>query len=131
MNGPRKCMDKFAVDDSAEREFLLPDDDVDSNPIGTKQAAKHKCAYNQHIADAPQDLKPVPRRSILIADSYSHKDRAAEEVAVALVKAGYQTLGHLMNRTQADLQDELKLREKAVRAYAKGLRKFHFYLAEK
>ncbi|GAA6176434.1 hypothetical protein [Sulfitobacter pacificus] len=130
MSLPRKYMSVFAIDTAAKGEFLTHDDDTPTNPIGNVQAAKHKCAYNQHIDAAPDALKPIPRRTILIARAYNRSSRRSERVAEALLGLGYKTLGDLMHKTQSELSAELNLDATHVREFAAGLKRHHFYLAD-
>lgn len=130
MTGPRKCMDEFAVDDAADGETVVHVEDILLSATGPELAAENKCAYNKHKDLAPASVKPVQRRSILIARSFDPADKDAERVAEELIKKGYRTLADLMYRSKAELTVDLQLDEKLVEAYAEGLKKFYFYLPD-
>lgn len=130
MMGPRKCMVKVAVETTADGELVTHADEPPPSATGPELAAANKCAYNRHKDLAPSGIKPVRRRTILIARSFDPANKRAEKVAEALIRNGYRTLGDLMYKSKAELRADLGIDAGSVEAYAEGLKKFYFYLRD-
>lgn len=123
-------MVEVAVETTADGERVTHADEPPPSATGPELAAANKCAYNRHKDRAPSGLKPVRRRTILIARSFDPTNKRAEKVAEELIRKGYRTLGDLMYKSKSDLRADLGIDARYVDAYAEGLRKFYFYLPD-